>query len=233
MARPAAPGNSEDRLRARLAGRNRQPGRGARTPPFCHLAGAAGGASPESTVFSHGLEEDRAVSGARRLRRPAPPAGRSRRPGRGARTPPFRHLALSGRRWRCKPGGHCLHTGSERIVPSAASRGFREASRAWPHGTRRPRARDRDARIRTGGLLLPKQARYQAAPRPVTCSLRRRAPCPCAPPQRGGGQAPPRSCLTRVSAPVARPASRHATRRGRPGESVPSDPRSEAPARAG
>jgi hypothetical protein len=32
-------------------------------------------------------------------------------------------------------------------------------------------AADRDGRIRTAGLLLPKQARYQAAPRPVAASL--------------------------------------------------------------
>ena len=54
----------------------------------------------------------------------------------------------------------------------------------------------RGARVRTGGLLLPKQARYQAAPRPdarrgTGLSYHNRRGFPSVPPPRGGGSPPP------------------------------------------
>ena len=70
----------------------------------------------------------------------------------------------------------------------------------------RPRKRDRGARIRTGDFLLPKQARYQAAPRPAERSLRFQRSSPCS---------DRRQAATRAPAPGARPTSRRADDRSR------------------
>ena len=56
----------------------------------------------------------------------------------------------------------------------------------------------RGARVRTGGLLLPKQARYQAAPRPdahrgTRLSYHNRVGFSSVPPTRGGGSPSPRA----------------------------------------
>ena len=101
-------------------------------------------------------------------------------------------------------------------VPRAAVRGRRAREAPLPAGSRgelRERwtspggaaphpcpavETGRGARVRTGGLLLPKQARYQAAPRPdARCgtglSYHNRRSFPSVPPPRGGGSPSPRA----------------------------------------
>ena len=116
------------RLRRPVApGREEPPAEDTRRCPFRSnrlslSRGAAGGASPERTVWTHGLGEDRAASGVRRLRRPVapgreePPAEEARavrRPGRSAR-------ALSSLRRRRRPRSD--RTGCRRS----------SAARQWP-----------------------------------------------------------------------------------------------------
>ena len=107
-------------------------------------------------------------------------------------------------------------------VPRAAVRGRRPREASSPAGSRgelrerwtspagavphqRPAVETgRGARVRTGGLLLPKQARYQAAPRPdarrsTGLSYHNRRGFPSVPPPRGGGPPSPRAAATAIA----------------------------------
>src|SRR5450759_2225027 len=127
--------------------------------------------------FPHGLGEDRALSGVRRLRK----AGRARPKGAAGRRPRTTRIALacSGRRWLCAAGEDSVsHTASERIVRSAASGG---SGRPVAPGRKEPPAegpvqRESLSLARgAAGCAPPERTVFPTRPRRGSCAQRRQA----------------------------------------------------------